>query len=60
MAYNNHFAQDIQSDHEMMLSLERDLRMTLRKNQGSTEKRAVLMEMLRICEIYREIKHDKQ
>ena len=62
MTYNNNVdycsTLEIQSDHETMLSLERDLRIALRKNQeGSAEKRAILSEMLRVCEMYREIRH---
>jgi hypothetical protein len=61
MTYNNNIDNcstlEIQSDHEMMLSMERGLRIALRKNQGAAEKRAILSEMLRICKMYREIRH---
>lgn len=62
MTYNNNVdygsTQELQSDHEMMLSLEKGLRTALRKNhEGSAEKRAILSEMLRICKMYREIRH---
>jgi hypothetical protein len=60
MTYNNIdccSTVGIQSDHEMMLSLQRGLRTALRKNKGSAEKRAILSEMLRVCEMYQEIRH---
>lgn len=46
------------ADHKTMLSIETDLRRALKK-QVSTEKRAILKEMLHICEKYREIKLDQ-
>ena len=45
------------ADHKTMLSIEADLRKALKK-LVSTEKRAILKEMLHICEKYREIKLD--
>lgn len=56
MTYNNIdycSTLEIQSDYEMMLSLETGLRIALRKNQASAEKRVILGEMLHLRDVSR-------
>lgn len=48
-------SSDVQSEREIMLSLEKDLLSALKRKKISGEAKIVLEEMLQICKQYREI-----
>ena len=53
----NRSSRSAQSEHEMMISIEKDLLLALRRKKISKEAKIILEEMLCICQQYREIIH---
>lgn len=55
MRGSHHSNPEEQPGHKMMLSVEKDIHLALGRKKASKETKIILKEMLRICEMYREI-----